>query len=290
MSKVYEYVTERIVKMMEKGVCPWKKTWTMNRPQNYNSGRVYKGINAFLLAFSEYKDPRFLTVNQLNKLGGKIKKGEKAWMVTYWNVKEKEVTEKDGSVKMKKSFMLLYFNVFNVEQTEGWTPKPLESYNNDTIGACEAVVKNLPEEPIINEGRPSYIPALDIVRMPNLSQFKSSEEYYSTLFHELTHWTGGKSRLNRIDSTTFGSEPYAKEELVAELGAAFLCNMTGIAPKTEENAAAYLSHWLKVLKNDPKLIVSAAGQAQKAVDWMTATPNADEAEGVTESKTDLVAV
>lgn len=291
MSKVYEYVTDRFVKMMENGVCPWKQTWTMTAAHNYSSGHKYSGINAFLLSMAPYKDPRFITINQLGKLGGKVKKGEKSWMVILWKIGEKDDVKPDGSVKKKKTFLLTYYNVFNVEQTEGWEPKPLANAKaNNPIEACDAFMKALPEQPKMGVGNPSYVPSLDEIRMPELNQFNSSEHYYSVLFHELTHWTGGKTRLNRIESTSFGSEKYAKEELVAELGAAFLANKTGIATKTEENAAAYLSHWLKVLKADPKLLVAAASQAQKAVDWMEGKTQPTEETPATESKAEMVAV
>jgi len=282
MSKVADYVTERVVKMLENNVVPWKQKWTMQVPRNYNSGRPYNGINALLLSFAPYNDSRFLTLNQVNAAGGKVKKGEKSWMVVFWSVRKKEVVKSDGSKEEKKVFILTYYNVFNVEQTEGWEPKPFVKNENEVIPSCESIIAGLREKPAIIGGNPAYVPSKDCLMMPDIGMFKTSEDYYSAFFHELIHWTGGKTRLNRIDSCNMKSESYAKEELTAEIGAAFLCNLTGISPKTEENAAGYLSFWLKQLKNDPQMIVSAAGRAQKAVDWIL---NADLKQAATDEET-----
>lgn len=182
----------------------------------------------------------------------------------------------------KRIPFLRYYNVFNVAQCDGielpseetiLSPEPRPS----PIETAEAIVQGMPKRPEIRTGldRAFYQPAADFVGMPSVEQFKSGEEYYSTLFHELTHATGHKSRLNRkgvADSegnwSAFGSEPYSKEELCAEMGAAFLCGEAGIVERTVENSASYIASWLQRLKNDSKLVVTAAAQAQKAADYI----------------------
>jgi len=284
-SKVYDYVSEKIVAMLDKGTIPWRKPWTGLMPQNYVSHKEYRGMNLFLLANAPYKDPRFLTFKQVQNLGGKVKKGEKAWMVIFWKRFTKEEQDKQTGQNKKRSwFMLRYYNVFNVEQTEGWTPKPLEKAvlkPNEKISRCEEIVANLPEVPVMEGSQiAAYSPSRDTVMMPDIRQFENSEGYYCTLFHELTHWTGSEKRLGRFtknDGGMFGSQSYSKEELVAEFGAAFLCAVAGTEQPILENAAAYIAGWKKRIKEDPKLLVQAAGKAQKAANWLQKISYGEEA-------------
>lgn len=276
MSQVYNYVSEKIVGMLDAGTIPWRKPWTGLMPQNYISKKEYRGINLFLLAHAPFKDPRFLTFKQVQGLGGKVKKGEKAWMVIFWKRFSKEETDKNTGETKKRSWgMLRYYNVFNVEQTEGWTPRPLTEEAlkpNEKIAKCEEIVANLPEVPVMEGSQiAAYSPSRDTVMMPDIRQFESSEGYYCTLFHELTHWTGNEKRLGRFtknDGGMFGSQSYSKEELVAEFGAAFLCAVAGTEQPILENAAAYIQGWKKRIKEDPKLLVQAAGKATAAANWL----------------------
>jgi len=273
---VYEIVTEQIIRQLEQGVAPWHKPWRTEAPCNLVSGKPYRGINVFLLASQGYGSRYWLTFNQANKLGKHIRKGEKSSIVTFWNIgDEKIVQDADGNTRKSKPFLLRYYRVFNVEQTEGIADK-LGLGNTaprvPSIEQCEAIVKGMPNVPAMQQdARAWYRPSTDTVGMPARGLFNSPEEYYSTLFHELTHSTGHVSRVGRegIEQlNTFGSDSYSKEELVAEMGAAMLCGLTGLAPQTLENSAAYVQSWLKVLKSDSRMVVTAASAAQKAVDYV----------------------
>ena len=280
---VYEIVTEQIIRQLEQGVAPWRKPWRTEAPCNLVSGKEYRGINPFLLASQGYGSRYWLTFNQANKLGGHIRRGEKSSIVTFWNIgEEKIVRDADGNMRKSKPFLLRYYRVFNVEQTEGIADKL--GLGNSTprvasIEQCEAIVKGMPNPPATQQdARAWYRPSTDTVGMPSKSLFNSSEEYYSTVFHELTHSTGHASRVGRegIERlNTFGSESYSKEELIAEMGAAMLCGFTGISPRTLENSAAYLQSWLKVLKSDTRMVVTAASAAQKAVDYVLGKSQAE---------------
>jgi antirestriction protein ArdC len=273
---VYEIVTARIIEQLEAGVAPWRKPWTSKAPANLCSQKEYRGLNVLSLASQGYPSRFWLTFNQANKLGGKIAKGSKGSLVVYWNVgEEREVRKPDGSTKTQTPFLLRYSTVFNLSQTEGIDiPAKLlgEQRENNPIADCEAIVDGMPNRPAFQPSDAAwYRPSTDAVGMPARGLFHSSEEYYSTLFHELTHSTGHASRIGRegIEQLNgFGSERYSREELIAECGAAMLCGVTGISPATLENSAAYLQSWITRLKADSKLIVQAASAAQKAADYI----------------------
>src|SRR6202163_727601 len=273
---VYEIVTEQIIRQLEQGVAPWRKPWRTEAPCNLVSGKTYRGINPFLLASQGYGSRYWLTFNQANKLGGHIRKGEKSSIVTFWHVgEEKTVRDADGNTRKSKPFLLRYYHVFNIEQTEDIADKlglGDATPRVASIEQCEAIVKGMPNSPAIQQdARAWYRPSTDTVGMPARGLFNSPEEYYSTLFHELTHSTGHASRVGRdgIEQlNTFGSESYSKEELIAEMGAAMLCGVAGIERKTLSNTAAYLKSWIDVLKSDSRMVVSAASQAQKAADYI----------------------
>src|ERR1700737_2223591 len=268
-SSVYSIVTEQILKQLESGVAPWREPWRTEPPCNLVSGKEYRGINPFLLASQGYGSRYWLTFNQANKLGGHIRKGEKSSIVTFWHIgEEKTVRDADGNTRIEKPFLLRYYRVFNVEQTEGIADKL--GLGNTTsrvpsIEQCEPIVTGMSNPPAMQQdARAWYRPSTDTVGMPSKSLFNSSEEYYSTLFHELTHSTGHASRVGRdgIEQlNTFGSESYSREELIAEMGAAMLCGFAGISPHTLENSAAYLQSWLRVLKSDSRMVVTAASGA-----------------------------
>jgi antirestriction protein ArdC len=275
----YEIITGKIIAQIESGVAPWRKPWRCEPPVNLISGKPYRGVNPFLLAPMGYGSRYWLTFAQANKLGGHIRKGEKSSIVTFWNIgQEKTRTNAEGVSKTSKPILLRYYNVFNLEQTEGIADKlgignPAE--RNADIGQCEAIVTGMKNPPAFAQhAQASYRPATDTVSMPSKTAFASMETYYSTLFHELTHSTGSATRLSRpgiLDVAKFGTETYSKEELIAELGAAMLCGITGISPSTLDTSSAYLKSWIDVLKGDSKLIVQAASQAQKAADFIQNT-------------------
>ncbi len=226
-----------------------------------------------------------LTYNQAAKLGGNVKRGEKSLLVMFWNIgEEKTIRRADGTEKTSKAILLRYYSVFNLEQTEGIAQKRglSSAARVADIEACERIVSEMPNAPAREQSdRAWYRPSSDRLGMPAKSSFLGSEEYYSTLFHELTHSTGHKSRVGRegIENLNeFGSESYSKEELVAEMGAAMLCGVTGISPAVIENSAAYLQSWINRLKGDSKLLLPAASQAQKASDYILCRKSVVESE------------
>ena len=270
-TKVYEIITDQIVKALEAGTVPWRKPWRTiaGMPCNFVSKRPYHGINVFLLAFSHYGSPWWLTYNQARKLGGNVRKGEHGMPIVFWKTFDSK-TETDGNGKPKKCWMLRYYRVFNVEQTDGIDyPKP-EMIDHDPIPLCESVVDGWDDKPEIIHGgsRACYSDKQDRISMPEMGLFDPVAEYYSALFHEFGHATGHKNRLDRDASGCFGSRQYAVEELCAEMAAAMLCGFCGIESKTLDNSASYIASWLERIKGDPKLVVTAASKAQKAADMI----------------------
>jgi antirestriction protein ArdC len=225
----------------------------------------------FLLSSSGYGSPYWLTYKQANERRGHVRKGEHGTKVVFWKIGTREVENADGETNEKTSVLLRYYTVFNVEQCDGIDAPDGERVVNP-IEECERIVSQMPNPPAMEQdARAWYKPSTDTVGMPSRNAFNSAEEYYSTLFHELTHSTGHSSRIGRdgIEKlNTFGSESYSKEELIAEMGAAMLCGVAGIERMTLSNSAAYLRSWIDVLKSDSRMVVSAASQAQKAADYI----------------------
>jgi antirestriction protein ArdC len=269
---VYEKITDKIIEQLEAGVVPWQKPWRVTTPKNYLSKQPYRGINLLMLGFSEYDCEYWATFRQIKNAGGSVKKGQRGTLVVYTNWFE---VEDDISENKKKVPFLKQYTVFNLEQTEGIKIPATENTTLDKLQNCETIWQPMPTKPnITNDGgnRALYRPTTDSIHLPPWSRFKTAEEYYSTLFHELIHSTGHKTRLARpgiMETDHFGSKQYSQEELIAEIGNAFLCGMTGIEKHTLENSTAYIAGWLKELKNDKRLIVIAAAQAQKATDYIT---------------------
>lgn len=272
-TQIYEIITDRVCAMLEAGTIPWRKGWAGGdlAAASAVSRKEYRGVNQFLLRASGYASPFWLSFNQARERGGSVRKGEKGMPVVFWKQYERE--DQDGA--KRKVPVLRYYTVFNVAQIDGLRldlPAP-EIKEHRPIEEAEAIVANMPNRPAIihGEARAFFRPALDVVNMPAPGLFDMPEEYYAVLFHELTHSTGHETRLNRRPSTEprhFGDTAYAREELVAEMGAAFLCGVCGIERATLENSAAYIASWLKALRNDPKAVVIAAAQAQRAADYI----------------------
>ena len=274
---VYTIVTDRILELLEQGVIPWKKPWRAGKfywPMNLVSGKEYTGINAFLLAMTSFESPYFLTYKQARDMGGSVRKGAKGFPIIYCNKHTSDTKNEATGEKESKSYSFLkYFTVFNIEQTEGIeaptieTPAPVITFS--PIEECERIASGYRGAPEVthHQQRACYYPTQDLINMPKKDSFDSEAEYYGALFHEMTHSTGHQTRLGRegiTEGNTFGDESYSKEELIAEMGAAFLCAHANIAPATLTNSAAYIGGWLKQLRNDKKLVIQAASAAQKA--------------------------
>ena len=285
MPTPYDVITENIIKRLEAGIVPWHRPWvgSQNAPTNLVSRKPYRGINPLILASAGYASPFWLTFKQAQSLKGSVRKGEHGQKIVFWNVGEREKT--DGS--KERSFLLRYYTVFNALQCDGLTIPELETRTNNPILTAENIALGYsgPTLDWTSSGA-WYRPATDHISMPPKATFKSSEAIYATLFHEMGHSTGHASRLNRegiAKHNGFGSELYSKEELIAEMTSAFLCADAGI--DTEgilDNSAAYLASWIKVLKGDSKLIVSAAAGAQKAAGLILG-PGAEELDSDTEA-------
>jgi len=297
MSSIYEIVTDKIIEKLENGVLPWHKPWTVQRPFNYASKREYSGINLYLL---DGEDPRYMTYKQVKEKGGTVKKGAKAYMVVFWSpvkaktvkIKDEETGEEetyiDGSTLGK--FVLRYYTVFNAVDIEGIEFPAIEiNVNNKPIDYAQSVADSyiVQLDSFAHGGNKAYyMPLNDHVQMPKLDSFESSDEYYSTLFHELSHSTGHEKRLDRRSQKEFDSHKhsYSYEELVAEMTACFLCSYTGIT-STLDNSAAYLSGWASVLskKENQRYVILAAGQAQKASDFILKFSSKDESSNSNEA-------
>jgi len=285
MPNVYEIITQQVIQSLENGVAPWQKPWSSELPCNLLSQKPYRGMNVFFLATSGFESKFWLTYNQANKLGGRIKAGSKSRFVTFWNIGQEKLNAKTG--KIQKPFLLRYYNVFNLSQTEGIDlPRAVFERNKrnefEAIEAAESLAESMPNPPKFeNSDRAWYSPMQDTVGLPPRHTFRTSAEYHSTLFHELAHSTGHASRLHRdnFDNPThFGSDSYSREELLAEMTAAFLCGLCGIERETVPNSASYLKSWIGRLTGDSKLILSAASQAQKAADYISRNSVAGQSE------------
>lgn len=283
---VYEKVTNIIIDRLNAGVIPWRKPWAAkggaNTPRNFISRKPYRGINLWLLA-GAYATPFWLTFNQAKAIGAKVRKGEKGSTVVFWSIlDDKKAKVKDGE-KRKKFYFLRYFTVFNVEQCEGIDEAKLAKVRAEFDAskpavfnaeeAAEAIIAGYADKPRTEFGgdRACYSPALDRVCLPLATDFESPNAFYSVAFHEYAHSTGHAKRLNRdtlVKNDGFGGETYSKEELVAEFCATFLLAQCDLEQPTLENSVAYIQNWKAKLKDDPKLIVSAASQAQRAADYI----------------------
>ena len=271
-TKSYDRITERIVSLLEQGIVPWHKPWQVatGLPRNLVTQKPYGGINTFLLMSMGYESPHWLTFRQAIQLGGTVKKGEKSCPVVFW--KPMEVTDTESGETEKIPFLRLY-HVFNAIQCEGLQNVPAPENASFTVSKPAEIVAKMPQPPAVKHGmmQAFYSPTNDTVGMPAPRRFDSEDDYHATFFHELVHSTGHEKRLKRQSITErngYGSDPYCKEELIAELGSAFLCGQSGIVERTIDSSAAYIQGWVKQLRQDKTLIVYAAAQAQKAADFI----------------------
>ena len=290
---VYQRITDHIVAELEKGVRPWLKPWNaahaagrITRPLRA-SGIPYRGINVLMLwaaaTAQGFSAPLWLTYNQAQELGGQVRKGEKGSLVVYANtIKRTEQDEATGQDLEREIPFMKGYTVFNAEQVEG-LPAHFYAVHEPALEPAARIERAeaffAATGAVIREGgdRAFYSMADDRVQMPPFVAFKEPEAYYATLAHELTHWTKHEKRLARdFGRKRFGDEGYAMEELVAELGAAFVCADLALTPAPREEHAAYIASWLKALKDDKRAIFAAAAHAQRAADYLArfSTPEA----------------
>lgn len=280
LKSVHERVTQRILERLEQGVVPWHSPHmaTVGFPKNFQSGKPYRGINVLLLAMAGYTSSWFLTYMQAKERGGQVRKGENGYLVVKFGTYNKEL--KDGTEETRR--FLRHYTVFNACQIDGVEfPQPdrapfIESTNSNV---ARDIMTGMPNPPMIYEGRTArtcYDPVEDSIDIPHRADFETTERFYKSIFHEMIHSTGAAKRLARKTllenkgRSMSDKTIYSKEELVAEIGAAFLCAHAGIVIDDHENSAAYIQSWLKVLNdgNNRRWIVEAAGQAQQAVDYI----------------------
>jgi len=274
--KVENIVINLLLESLEKGVVPWKCPHINTTPRSLITKKPYRGVNVLLLGMRGFASPYWLTPKQVKEKGGHIKEGEHYTPILFNGFFRKDpVTGKlVGANKGEPGafYMSKFYKGFNVLQCEG-IEAPVDERGSDfsPIEECEKLVKGYVGMPPISEGAPCYIPAQDRICMPKKENFLSPEEYYSTLFHEMTHSSGAAHRLNRkgiTDPIKYASHNYSYEELVAETGAAFLCGHAGIHTSTIENSAAYIGNWLSKLKSERRWLLDAAREAAKATDYI----------------------
>lgn len=275
---VYELVTNRIIEQLENNIVPWEKPWsgTLDSAFNRVSKKPYSILNQMLLKY----DGEYATFKQWQELGGHIRKAEKSEIIVFWKMYPIKEKQDDGTEIIKTIPLLKYINVFHISQVDGVEPlKQKVTHDIEPIDKAEKILndywnrENITIEHVKGD-KAFYSPMFDKIQLPLFEQFKQSEEYYSTAFHESVHSTMKTSRCNRQEDrkgkvVSFGSEEYSKEELVAEVGSAQLMNIVGIeTTKSFRNSTAYIQSWLKVLRNDNKFIVSASSKAEKAINYI----------------------
>lgn len=275
---VYELVTNRIIEQLENNIVPWEKPWggMLDGAFNRVSKKPYSILNQMLLKYNG----EYASFKQWKDLGGHIRKGEKSEIVVFWKMYPIKEKQDDGTEIIKTIPLLKYINVFHISQVDGVEPlKQKVTHDIEPIDKAEKILndywnrENITIEHVKGD-KAFYSPMFDKIQLPLFEQFKQSEEYYSTAFHESVHSTMKTSRCNRQEDrkgkvVSFGSEQYSKEELVAEVGSAQLMNIVGIeTTKSFRNSTAYIQSWLKVLRNDNKFIVSASSKAEKAVNYI----------------------
>jgi antirestriction protein ArdC len=294
---LYQVITDKVIALLEAGTIPWQRPWNQyGLARNYATGHVYTGINAFLLNFFPSFDvPFYMTYKQAQALGGQVKKGAKAETVYFFKTLYKDADGKslkpaqianlgDGDKFVKAIPMPRTFHLFNIADIDGieFDIPEISDNPNAPIEACDKFVAGLQAVPEVRHqdlNQAYYAPKADLINMPPLPRFHSSEAYYKTRFHETVHSTGHESRLSRpgitlpMEQRVPGSEPHAHEELIAELGAVYLCQHAGISRQPlQENAAAYIDSYLGYLKGDKRFLFQASSQAQKAVNFLLEAP------------------
>ena len=287
MFDIYEHVTNRIIEQLEKGIIPWRKPWKVSGIQikgasditrvafNRITKTAYSPLNQMILKHCG----EYATFKQWHDLGGYIRKGEKAEYVVFWKLYQKTETNAEGEEKIVTIPILKWYQVFHISQIENVEPLEAKDLKDngikfDSNEEAERIISEYQTRENISieyEGNEAYYsPIQDLIKLPERFKFgKNGAEFYSTAFHEMTHSTGAKKRLDRLTPSFFGSELYSKEELVAEIGAAGMLSLLNIETESSfTNSTAYIRSWLGHLRNDKKLIVTAASKAEKAIKYI----------------------
>ncbi len=280
MKDIYTDVTNRIVAALEQGAAPWVCPWRQGSalPNNLATGKAYRGINVLILAIEamsrNFTDNRWLTFRQANALGARIRQGEHGTAIVFYRmheISEAGVVFDAESAEVRRIPLLKTYFVFNVDQLNGLPDRfvlpPLQPWQ--PLDVAEQLITQTGALICHGGNQAFYRPSSDTIQLPPMTSFAHADDYYATALHELTHWTGHSQRLNRLLVQRPGVEAYAFEELVAEIGAAFLCAHCGLNGVVEH--ASYIETWLNALRRDKRLIFVAAGAAQKAADFVMGT-------------------
>ena len=283
--EIRESITNRIIESLTTpGKLPaWRRPWgdgvNCGMPANAMSKKSYRGVNVLLLSCQPFQSRWWATYRQWRDLGCQVRKGEHGTRIVFWRRVEREVVNDAGEVEKDEYLLLREYCVFSVEQCEGkgvekFLVRPGTEGNKDFVdfGPAEEAIQATGADIRFGGNKAVYYPGPDFIQMPVKSAFESEQDYYGTAFHELGHWTGHESRLDRLNKNAkFGDMAYSFEELCAELAGAFACNELGI-PQSDDlsNHQAYLAHWLGILQQDHGAILRAAGQASRAVDFILA--------------------
>ena len=279
-NKIYQQVTDRIISELERGAAPWIKPWTTfasgGEDQNIISKKPYNGINRVILGMSGFSSSKWASFKQWQQLGATVRKGEKGTMIVFYSpIKKESINPTNGQLESSAYHCLKSYFVFNADQVDGIEIEKPATVEKPFIDIPALEKRVIDTGAVINHGSSSafYRRDSDSIHLPNKGAFKSESDYYATLLHELIHWSGASFRLDRTKGKRFADTAYAFEELVAELGAAFLCQDYQI--QGDLRHADYIGSWLKCLKDDNKAIFNAAALAQKAADYVNTIKAAD---------------
>ncbi len=261
--QLFDSITAKIKDKLDSGILPWRKGWQSGMPMNYISKRPYNGINFLSLILNDYSSPFYLTYLQCKDKKGFVNKGANGIPVVFWKIKEYKVAENSEAPDLKSFPLVRVSYVFNLSQTSLFK----HDIHEPVIQDCEKIILDMKVKPLIknNISRCYYNPADDYISIPSINNFESPDEYYSSLFHELIHWTGHNNRLNRNLSIK-DKEHNAFEELIAELGSSYLCGLCNLQPSVLDNQASYIQSWIKLISSEKGALIKAVAEAKKAVD------------------------
>jgi antirestriction protein ArdC len=304
VAEVYETTTNKLIAALEAAQHgDWSLPWITvpgELPRNVDSGNAYRGGNVLTLLLAGYASPWWGSFDHWTKRGRVVAKGQKATWGIFWKVNDRKTEKADGSEETRRSMTPFPFKIFNYEQTvelpgfEGtvWTQPErakAERTAEERNGDADEWFAQIGADVRAGANRAFYSPVHDMIQVPEFGDFLTADGYYATLAHEHIHWTGHASRLNRIESTIFGSADYAAEELVAEIGAAFVMAILGLSAEPRKDHAAYIANWLTALHNDHKFVYRAAKHAQAAVDLLRRQSNGETADATDDELAEVAA-